>query len=126
MSVSPYWNPKTETMPREELRALQGYRLKSLVKRAYHTSVFHKRLLDEAGVKPDDIRGYDDLARLPFTTRDAWMENQAEHQPFGEMVAIDPDLAIRYHTTSGTTGRTPLRVLDTRADWKWIATSHQY
>jgi phenylacetate-CoA ligase len=120
MNVSPYWNPKTETMPREELRRLQGHRLSKLVERAYATSAFHKQLLDDAGVKPADIRTVDDIVKLPFTTRDAWMDNQAAHQPFGQMLAVDPHAAIRYHTTSGTTGRTPLRVLDTRTDWKWI------
>ena len=121
MTVSPYWNPKTETLPREDLRALQGHRLKKLVDRAYHTSAFHKRMFDEAGVKPDQINGIDDIVRLPFTTRDAWMDNQADNPPFGEMLSIPDTDAIRYHTTSGTTGRTPLRVLDTRADWKWIS-----
>ena len=121
MSGSPYWNPKTETLPREQLRALQGHRLKQAVERAYRTSAFHRRLLDEAGVGPDDIRSVDDIVKLPFTTRDAWMENQAAHPPFGEMCAVGPADAIRYHTTSGTSGRTPLRVLDTRTDWKWVA-----
>jgi len=119
--VSPYWNPKTETLPREQLRALQGHRLRLAVERAYHTSAFHRRLFDEAGVGPDDIRSVDDIVRLPFTTRDAWMDNQAAHPPFGEMAAVGAEGAIRYHTTSGTSGRTPLRVLDTRTDWKWVA-----
>ncbi|MHC5011417.1 MAG: phenylacetate--CoA ligase family protein [Planctomycetota bacterium] len=121
MSDSPYWNPKTETMARDDLRALQGHRLVRLVERAYEGSAFHRRLMDEAGVKPDQIRGYDDLRRLPFTTRDAWMDCQQERRPFGDMVVRPDTHAIRYHTTSGTTGRTPLRVLDARTDWKWIA-----
>jgi phenylacetate-CoA ligase len=121
MSVSPYWNPKTETLPKEDLRRLQAHRLRLLVQRAYAGSAFHRRLMDDAGVGPDDIRTLDDLVRLPFTTRDAWMESQAEHPPFGEMLVSPPGEAIRYHNTSGTTGRTPLRVLDTRRDWKWIA-----
>ncbi len=121
MSVSPYWNPKTETLPREELRALQGHRLRKAVERAYATSAFHKRMFDEAGVGPDDIRSVDDIVKLPFTTRDAWMDNQATHPPFGEMCAVGSPDAIRYHTTSGTSGRTPLRVLDTRTDWKWVS-----
>jgi phenylacetate-CoA ligase len=121
MSDSPYWNPKTETLPREGLRALQGHRLSRLVARAYEKSAFHRRLMDEAGVAPDQVRGLDDLPRLPFTTRDAWMACQQEHPPFGDLLARDPGLAIRYHTTSGTSGRTPLRVLDGRLDWKWIA-----
>jgi phenylacetate-CoA ligase len=121
MSESPYWNPKTETLPRAELRALQGLRLRRLVRRAYDRSPFHRRLLDQAGVTPDDVRGIDDLERLPFTTRDAWMQAQDEHPPFGDLLTRSPDDAIRYHTTSGTSGRTPLRALDSRLDWKWIA-----
>lgn len=122
----PFWNPKTETMPRDQLRALQGHRLSRLVERAYANSPFHKSLMDGAGVTPGDIQGFDDLTKLPFTTRDAWMQNQAEHAPFGQMTVVPPEGAIRYHTTSGTSGRTPLRVLDTRTDWKWIAECWAY
>ena len=121
MATSPYWNPKTETMPREELRRLQGHRLQRAVERAYGGSAFHKRLFDGHGVTPDQITSVDDLQRLPFTTRDAWMESQAANLPYGEMLLRPAERAIRYHTTSGTTGRMPLRVLDGRADWKWIA-----
>ena len=121
MKDSPYWNPKTETMPREDLRRLQGVRLEALVERAYAKSPFHRRLMDRAGVEPADIRGYDDLQRLPFTTREEWMACQREKPLFGDMLAMPPEASLRYHTTSGTTGKTPLRVLDSRLDWKWIA-----
>jgi phenylacetate-CoA ligase len=121
MTDSPYWNPKTETMPREELRLLQTKRLRALVERAYERSAFHRRLMDGAKVKPSRIRRFDDLKRLPFTTRPAWMECQEKAPLFGDMLAQPPEAAVRYHLTSGTTGRTPLRVLDSRVDWKWIA-----
>jgi phenylacetate-CoA ligase len=121
MAVSPYWNPKTETLPREDLRRLQGVRLQELVARAWRDSPFHRRALEQAGVTPEQVRSVDDLARLPFTTREAWMECQRRTPPFGDMLARPVERAVRYHTTSGTTGRTPLRVLDGRADWKWIA-----
>ncbi len=126
MSKSPYWNPKMETLPREELRRLQGHRLSKLVRRAYDTSGFHRRLFDEAGVSPDDIQGYDDLTKIPFTTRDAWMQAQEQSPPFGDLLVVKDTDAIRYHTTSGTSGRTPLRVLDTRTDWKWISECWAY
>lgn len=121
MAESPYWNPKTETLARADLERLQGHRLRRLVERAYAKSPFHRRLMDAAGVRPEQVRGRADLERLPFTTREAWMEEQRRRPPFGELCVIPPAAAVRYHTTSGTTGRTPLRVLDGRADWKWIA-----
>jgi phenylacetate-CoA ligase len=121
MKDSPYWNPKTETLPREDLRRLQGVRLAALVRRAHAKSPFHRRLMDREKVRPEQVTGYDDLARLPFTTRDEWMACQRQSPPFGDMLALPAERAVRYHTTSGTTGRTPLRVLDGRTDWKWIA-----
>jgi len=121
MAVSPYWNPKTETLAREDLGRLQGLRLKELVARAWQGSPFHRRAFQQAGVTPEQVQVLKDLERLPFTTREAWMECQKRTPPFGDMLARPLESAVRYHTTSGTTGRTPLRVLDGRADWKWIA-----
>jgi phenylacetate-CoA ligase len=121
MTDSPYWNPKTETLPRADLRRLQTARLRATVERAYERSPFHRRMLDAAKVKPSRVRRFEDLKRLPFTTRAAWMECQEATPPFGDMLAQPVEAAVRYHLTSGTTGRTPLRVLDSRLDWKWIA-----
>src|SRR4029079_7636248 len=44
-----------------------------------------------------------------------------DQPPFGDILAADPRLAMRYHLTSGTTGRTPIRVLDGAKDWEWVA-----
>ncbi|MCC7139712.1 MAG: AMP-binding protein [Planctomycetes bacterium] len=121
MSDSPYWNPKTETMPREELSALQAKKLRAVVARAYEKSAFHRRLLDGGKVRPERIRSLADLERIPFTTREAWMECQGAVPLYGDMLAQPEHDAVRYHMTSGTTGRRPLRVLDSRLDWKWIA-----
>jgi phenylacetate-CoA ligase len=54
------------------------------------------------------------------------MESQAAAPPYGELPAIGADGAIRIHTTSGTTGRGPLRALDSRKDWAWIAEMWAY
>ncbi|MGE3173750.1 MAG: phenylacetate--CoA ligase family protein [Planctomycetota bacterium] len=120
-SWSPYWNPKTETLPKEQLRALQTRKLQDLVQRAWSGSPFHRRLYEAAGVTPDSIRTLDDIRRLPFMTREDWMANQAEKPLFGDLVTRPHGDAIRYHLTSGTSGRQPLRVLDSRKDWSWIA-----
>lgn len=117
---SPYWNPKNETLPKEQLRALQLAKLKLLVARAWNESPFHRRLYEHAGFRPEQLRTLDDLRRLPFMTREDWMNCQAEKPLFGDLITRPREDAIRYHLTSGTSGRQPLRVLDSRKDWSWI------
>lgn len=118
---SPYWNAKNETLSRDDLRRLQLAKLQRTVARAWHESPFHRRLYESAGVTPDKIRSLDDLRRLPFMTRESWMDCQAATPLFGDLCTRPRDEAIRYHLTSGTSGRQPLRVLDSRKDWSWIA-----
>src|SRR5262245_62066318 len=118
---SPYWNPRNGTMAREELRALQHVKLTRLCEFAYANCPFHRRRWDAAKFHPSELRSLDDIRRIPPMTREDWMEAQAAEPPFGTLPAVPPPLAVRYHTTSGTTGRTPLRVLDGIKDWAWIA-----
>ena len=120
-NASLYWNPKNETLPRDQLRALQLEKLRRLCDFAYAKSGFHRRRWHAAGFDPSQLRTLDDLRRIPFMTRADWMDAQAEHPPFGPLLTVPQRNAIRYHTTSGTTGRTPLRVLDSTKDWEWIA-----
>ncbi len=121
MPYSEYWNPKTEKMPREELQALQLHKLRRMCEWAYATTPFHKRKFDAAGFKPDQLKTLGDIRRIPFMTREEWMESLMEKPMFGDLLATDPVNAIRYHLTSGTSGRTPIRVLDSTKDWDWIA-----
>ncbi len=116
-----YWNPKNETLEKSELRALQLIKLQRTVQRAWDVSPFHRRLYEGAGVTPDKIKTLDDIRRLPFMTREDWMQCQSEQPLFGDLLTRPREEAIRYHLTSGTSGRQPLRVLDSRKDWSWIA-----
>ena len=120
MAESPYWNPRHETMPRPELETLQVRKLKTLLEWTDAQVPYHAKRLRNAGVTPDSIKSLDDLRRIPFTTRDEWMEGQAENPPYGPILAAPREAAMRYHMTSGTTGRTPIRVLDGAKDWEWI------
>ena len=120
-NASTYWNPKNETLPRDQLHALQLVKLRRLCDWAYAKSGFHRRRWDAAGFNPSQLRSLDDIRRIPFMTRADWMDAQAEDPPFGPLLTVPQSNAIRYHTTSGTTGRTPLRVLDSTKDWEWIA-----
>lgn len=116
---SSYWNPVTETMPRQELEALQLRKLKRLVSFAYNNSPLWRRKFNDVGLLPQDIQKLDDIRFIPFLTREELMECQSSVPPFGDIVAYPLDEVVRYHQTSGTTGRAPLRILDTWKDWEW-------
>lgn len=68
--------------------------------RVYEKVPYYRRCMEEAGVRPEDIRSLDDLARLPFTTKDDLRQNY----PFG-LFAVPLDRVIRIHASSGTTGK---------------------
>ena len=101
---------ENETMPREDLRVLQLQRLQAIVERVYHLVPFYRRRLDEAGVKPEDIRTLDDLQRLPFTTK----QDIRDNYPFG-LFATPMAQIVRLHASSGTTGK-PTPVAYTQRD----------
>jgi len=95
-----YWDKEHETMPREELAALQLQRLKSTVERVYRVVPFYRRKFQEKGFEPGDLKSLDDLQRLPFTTK----QDLRDHYPFG-MFAVPLEEIVRVHASSGTTGK---------------------
>ncbi len=98
-----------ETLPRAELEALQAERLKETVARVQRVP-FYRKAFAEAGVSADSIRSLDDLRRLPFTTK---ADLRGEY-PLG-MLAVDRAEVLRFHGSSGTTGK-PTMVAYTRND----------
>jgi phenylacetate-CoA ligase len=98
------WNPEIETMPREQLRELQGSRLRDQVAYVYANSSFYRRKYDEAGIEPGDIQGVDDLHKLPFIAKDELRQSQADTPPFGAHVCADRADITWLPSTSGTTG----------------------
>ncbi|AZS35726.1 Phenylacetate-coenzyme A ligase [Microbacterium lemovicicum] len=126
MTEQQFWNPKTETLERDQLRELQLAKLRRLVTWADERSPFYRRSFREAGFSPTQLKSWTDIERIPFLTRDAWMKSQEAAPPYGDLPAAGADAAVRLHTTSGTSGRTPLRALDTRRDWKWASEMWAY
>jgi phenylacetate-CoA ligase len=114
--TSPHLEPAIETASRADLTRLQEERLRAQVAHAYARSPFYRTKLDDAGVKPDQVRTLDDLPRLPFTTKDELKQDQADHPLWGTLLAVPLDQCLRVHMTSATTGR-PLAFLDTKDDW---------
>ena len=64
------------------------------------------------------LRSLDDLRRLPVTTKEELLADQAEHPPFGTNLTYELERYTHLHQTSGTTGAT-LQVLNTAEDWAW-------
>ncbi|MCL3992615.1 phenylacetate--CoA ligase family protein [Streptomyces lavenduligriseus] len=116
-----YWNPRTEALAREELERLQLAKLRRTAQWAAERSPFYRARFEAAGLRPEDLETLSDVRRLPFTTREEWQASQIEAAPYGTLGTIGVDRAIRVHTTSGTSGRMPLRALDSRKDWSWAA-----
>ncbi len=91
-------------MPRfsslEELEDIQTKGLQWTVNHAYNGSETYRGKLDAAGIKPHEIRGLDDLKRLPFTTS----QDLAEGYPF-PLVCVPMSDVVRLHASSGTTGK---------------------
>ncbi|MBD8870164.1 phenylacetate--CoA ligase PaaK [Nocardioides donggukensis] len=99
-----------ETMPREQLAALQLERLQWTLHHVHANVPHYRAAFDEAGVHPDDCRELADLARFPLTTK----QDLRRHYPFG-MLAVPQERVARIHASSGTTGK-PTVVGYTRED----------
>ncbi len=106
-------------MPRDELEALQLLRLARMVGWAYNRSPFWRRKLEAASVTPDAIRNLDDIRRLPFLTKGELIAEQEARPPYGDLLTASADVGVAYHHTSGTTGKTPFRVVESARDWAW-------
>ena len=82
------------------MKKLQDERLVAQVKHVYENVPYYKKLMDEKGVTPDDIKSTDDLHKLPFLTK----SDLREAYPYGLLAKPLAD-CVRIHSTSGTTGK---------------------
>lgn len=96
-------DPKMECMSRDEMSALQSERLVKQVKNVYEHVEFYRRKMDDMGVEPGDIKGIEDIHKLPFTTK----EDLRDNYPFG-LLAVPQEKIARVQGTSGTTGKLTL------------------
>ena len=95
-----YYQKEAETMPVEEIKALQSQKLVKQVRHVYEHMPYYRALMDKKGVTPDDIHGIEDLYKLPFLTKD----DLREQYPDG-LCAVPKSECVRIQSTSGTTGR---------------------
>lgn len=95
-----YFQPENETMPAEQIKALQSERLVKQVQHVYDHVEYYRKKMDEQGVSPQDIHGVEDLHKLPFLTK----EDLRQAYPYG-LLAKPLSECVRIQSTSGTTGR---------------------
>ncbi len=128
MSEKKYWNEEIETLSRPELEKLQLERLKEMVKFSYENAPYYKRSFDEAGVKPEDIKSLDDIAKLPFINKQTERETQGVGSFLGELCAVPEEDVVFISTSTGSTGVPTMSPFtkqdfdefqDTESRWFW-------
>lgn len=95
-----FYDEKHECMDRQSLEKLQSERLVKLVEYEYNNVPAYRKKMDDAGVKPEDIKGIEDITKLPFTLKSDLRDNY----PFG-LFAVPIEKINRIHASSGTTGK---------------------
>ena len=108
--MRPFWNERYETMSRDELTALQSERLRHEVARIFRADGYLKKKWSELGIAPEDIRGLDDLTKLPFMSKEDFRINY----PLG-MCTVPREELREFHMSSGSTG-TPVVMAYTQND----------
>lgn len=95
-----YYQKEIECASPEKIRELQNERLVKQVKHVWDNVPYYRKRMEEKGVTPDDIKGVDDLHKLPFLSK----ADLRDAYPYGLLAASLKD-CVRIHSTSGTTGR---------------------
>ncbi|MEI6602526.1 MAG: phenylacetate--CoA ligase, partial [Clostridia bacterium] len=98
--MTTYWNEKVECMSLVEVKQMQSEKLVDTVQRVYENVPYYAQKMKDAGLTPADIKGVDELYKLPFTLKFDLRDNY----PFGTF-AVPMDDVIRVHASSGTTGK---------------------
>lgn len=105
-----YWNERVERISREDLTEIQNHRLCKTLRRLYHNVPFYRNKFQELDIYPEDIKGIEDISKLPFTTK----QDLRDNYPYG-LFSTDLSEIVRLHASSGTTGK-PTVVGYTRED----------
>ncbi|MBM6724085.1 phenylacetate--CoA ligase family protein [Pseudoflavonifractor phocaeensis] len=95
-----YYQKEIECASREQIRAWQDERLVKQVHNVWDNVPYYRRKMEEKGLTPEDIRGVDDLYKLPFVTKD----DLRQAYPYGLLARPLKD-CVRIQSTSGTTGK---------------------
>lgn len=95
-----YFQPEIETASREKILEIQNEKIVKQVRHVYENVKYYRDLMDAKGVTPDDIKGVDDIKKLPFLSK----ADLRDAYPYG-LLGTDLKDCVRIHSTSGTTGK---------------------
>ena len=113
-----YWNPFTETLPREKLHLIQMRNFRNVLAYAKRNSILSQKKY--RGIDPEEIKCRDDIRKIPLVDKEDLRQAQSgkEPFPFGELLGAPPEAVSTFRQTSGTTG-TPVYVPETWESWQW-------
>jgi phenylacetate-CoA ligase len=120
-----FWSPELDTAPRDELREIQGRKLVKAVEWMHERSALFRSKCDAVGLEPGDVRGIDDLTKLPITTKDDMSSDLSANPPYGTYQTLTGEEWLEHgwqvFQSSGTTGTPrPFRFTQfDRENWAW-------
>ena len=95
-----YFQPEIETASRDRILEIQNEKIVRQVRHVYDNVAYYRNLMDQKGVRPEDIHGVQDIHLLPFLSK----ADLREAYPYG-LLGTDLKNCVRIQSTSGTTGR---------------------
>lgn len=101
----PFWNMGRETMPPEQIRMLQTFKLRQQIAYLASHSEFYKERFQSAGFSLSSYHSIEDIRCVPFTTKAELRDSQETYPPFGLHQAALMEQIVRITATSGTTGK---------------------
>lgn len=110
---------KTQWLSTSALRDLQDEKLRRLVRHAYRDVPYYRAAMRERGLTPEDIRGQQDLHKLPFLTK----ADVRKHLYFDIMSESHDKAQVQRISTSGSTGEPFVCYADrAQLEFRWAAT----
>lgn len=112
-----FYQKELETADRDRLAEYQLGRFREMAKKLWGNNMFYTNKWQQAGIAgPEELITWENFKKLPFTNKHELVENQLNNSPYGTNLTEPLEKYVRFHQTSGTTGK-PLKWLDTSESW---------
>ncbi|MDG5481946.1 phenylacetate--CoA ligase family protein [Mycolicibacterium gadium] len=118
-----HWFPVRETMDPELRDEAILERIRQLMAYAWERAPFYRKKWSQAGLEPGDITSLEAFEHVPVIRKEELRLDQAEYQPYGSYLCVDPIDVTHIKGTSGTTGR-PTTFGINQLDWVSVANAH--